>query len=270
MHRRQRSLSALGVNYSTLFHSGLCAVSSHIRSLSTPAATDSTQSASHPSSSSRTSFRNHRRRSTEGVTSPLAEVPSTSRSNTSSESLIEEIEERDVLMIKGVPLRLKPSHHLNHVRNTTSPSELVSLDPLAPSPRPIAPSFFIDLSDAGSNTDTSPSMIQSDQDESFLSLSASSGIVHPYTRGSPLSSKSISHTSSRLSIHTSIESGNDNSWLCDLDSESLSEFDYDALPKSAVEAPVYDRDGVDDDWRQFHVDWIRDDGAPFSPANSTL
>jgi len=65
----------------------------------------------------------------------------------------------------------------------------------------------------------------------------------------------------------------DDSWIHDLDLESPSEFHYgrlDVLPQSAVDAEVSHWDianGEDDDWRQFHMEWVRGDAEmPFSPT----
>jgi hypothetical protein len=114
MPRRNRPVSAIGANYSNFFHSGLRAVSSHVRSFSTPVITDFTQSlsAASPFRPSLQRFRSHGRRSTEDVTSPWADVSSAARCKSSSESMTRENmpKEGDVLMIKDVPSRLKLSH----------------------------------------------------------------------------------------------------------------------------------------------------------------
>jgi hypothetical protein len=131
---------------------------------------------------------------------------------------------------------------------------LISLDPLAPSPGPPS-SFFIDLFDASSSTDSSPSIFEDEQDESFLSLSVPAESKHPYARIHAAEAQ----TSRRSSIST-IEQITDDSWLYGLDSKSPSESingRLDAVLHSVAEADSYHH-GTNDDWRQFHADWIRD------------
>lgn len=134
------------------------------------------------------------------------------------------------------------------------PPNLISLDPLAPSPGPPS-SFFIDLSDASSSTDSSPSFLENEQDESFLSLSVPAESKHPYARIHAASAQ----TSRRSSIST-IEQITDDSWLYGLDLKSPSESIHGRLDAvlHSVEADRYHH-GANDDWRQFHADWIRDD-----------
>jgi hypothetical protein len=149
----------------------------------------------------------------------------------------------------------------------------MSLDPLAASPRRTSPSFFIDLSES-SSTNGSPSFLQNDQDESFLCLSPSSESVPLHTYRHPLSIQTMSLSSRRSSALTPVEKIDADCWLRGLDFESPAEFKqsrWDVLPQSAVDGEAYHYDVAEDDWRQFHADWIRDDEQiPFSPPISPL
>lgn len=74
-------------------------------------------------------------------------------------------------------------------------------------------------------------------------------------------------------MHTTDESFGANSWLRDLDVKELSESNYcrwDALSQSAADAHIYHPEDIDDDWRQFHADWIQDAGTLSSPPGSPL
>ena len=84
---------------------------------------------------------------------------------------------------------------------------LISFDPLAPSPGPPS-SFFIDLFDTSSSTDSSPSILEDEQDQSFLSLSVPAESKHPYARIHAASPQ----TSCCSSIST-IEQITDDSWV---------------------------------------------------------
>ena len=147
------------------------------------------------------------------------------------------------------------------------------LDPLAAPPRPTSTSFFIELSES-SSTDSSPSFLEKDQDESFLCLSASSESVPLNSRRHPISIQTMSLPSRHSPVFTPVDKIDADCWLGGLDFESPSEFKqtmWDVLPQSAVDGEAYHYDGATDDWRQFHADWIRDDKQiPFSPPTSPL
>ena len=163
----------------------------------------------------------------------------------------------------------------NRYSSVSPPSKLVSLDPLAPSPCPTSTSFFIELFESTDSTDIPSSFLQKDQDESFLYLSTSSESVRSHFRARhPISIQTKSLPSRRSSVFTPVEKVDDDYWLRGLDLESPSESNqsrWDVVPHSAVDGDVYRCDGADDDWRQFHVDWIRnDEQLPSSPPNSPV
>jgi len=239
-------------------------MSSHVRSMSASAITDSAQSSS-SLRSLRTKVLSYEQPSTdsdsEDATSQWADVSSASGSHLAFEGTSGEHtpEAGDVGMMKNVPLHLEPPSYLSRDKGVLSPTMLVSLDPLAPSPDPNS-SFFIDLSEASSSTDSSPSFLQDDQDGSFLSFSASPDTTDPYTRGRAISAQSMNFPSRRSSVITRDDKIPDDSWLYSLDLESPSESNQSRLDVfSVVETEVYDHNDVDDDWRQFHADWIQDD-----------
>jgi len=253
-------------------------MSSHARSLSASAITDSAQSS--PSLRPlQTNFLSYGPRPTdsdsEDATSQWADVSSASGSHSSFEWTSGERtpEAGDVWMIKSVPLHLEPSSYLSSDKGVLSPTKLVSLDPLAPSPDPNS-SFVIDLSEATSSTDNSPSFLEDDRDGSFLSLSALSDTTDPYTRGGAVSVQpmNLPSESRRSSVITPDDKIPNDSRLYSLDLELRSKSNQSRLDVfSIVETDVYDHDDVDHDWRQFHADWIQDDEQiqmPFSSPDS--
>lgn len=119
MSRKPRPLSLVGANYSDLFHSGLRAVSSHVRSLSAPALTDSSQSSFTASSPQSSSFWRHGshvhspERRFENAPSSWEDVSSATVFDSSLESVTRESQsdEEEALVI-GVPSRLRQSRNL--------------------------------------------------------------------------------------------------------------------------------------------------------------
>jgi len=238
-------------------------MSSHVRSLSTSAITDSAQSS--PSLRSlRTELRSYRQHSTdsdsEDATSQWADVSSASGSYSSLEWTSGERtpEVGDVRMIKSVPLHLELSRYLSRDKSVLSPTKLVSLDPFAHSPDPNS-SFFVDLSEDSSSSDSSPSCLQDDQDGSFLSLSASPDATDPYAQGRANTVQSMNVSSHSPSVSTPVDEISKDSWLYNLDMESPSQFHQSGLDIFSVDTDVHDHGEVNDDWRQFHADWLRDD-----------
>lgn len=157
-----------------------------------------------------------------------------------------------------------------------SPSRLVSLDPLAPSPAPAATSFFIDLSDGSDSSENSPtsSDLNFYRDDSFLSLhSVSPDETKPIRSRSAEGKRSLAISIQTKSI-PSVFSLDPVDRVLDLQSPAeFSQTRLDVLPQSAVDADLSHLDfyGVEDahhgDWRQFHADWISDQQeVPFSPV----
>jgi len=279
MPATKRPASMGGTNYSNLFHSGLCAVSSRVRSMSAPSLNDSSQtsfSASSLGSYLRTNFWDDERDSAEpDATSSWAGVSSAAESDSYSESMSREskCDEQDGWLINGVHFRIGLSRNLIRAKRNILPSEI---DRLTSSPCPTASSFFIELSEGCSSTDSSPSFAQDDRGRSYLSLSTSPENTRPHPRSQPISIQTTSLPSSCSSMLARADKIGDDYWLNGLDLESPSECNqtrYDILPLSAVDADTCHLDGDDGDWRQFHADWMLDDdqvpsSPPFSPLST--
>lgn len=252
--QRPEALTGMtGAHYSSLFDSGLRAMSAHSRTLPLPLANALPLHPFPSRSPVNSTFWSSGGESDEEL-EPRS--PSSGLSCDSSSTVTGAPDSERVLMIKGVPLLFGMSRNLSSdVSSSLPPSSRCScLDPLALSSRWSSTDY-----DASSNTDSFPISPVDFEDDSFLSLTIS---TQPSTRRCSISSqnptpytKSPSQRGSWYSLteRTHLDT-NDDHWMCEFEADLPSDPSpkYPA-EKSPVEAPRWEND-----WRAFHTHYIKE------------
>ncbi|KZP22606.1 hypothetical protein FIBSPDRAFT_890240 [Athelia psychrophila] len=252
--QRPEALTGMtGAHYSSLFDSGLRAMSAHSRTLPLPLANALPLHPFPSRSPVNSTFWSSGGESDEEL-EPRS--PSSGLSCDSSSTVTGAPDSERVLMIKGVPLLFGMSRNLSSdVSSSLPPSSRCScLDPLALSSRWSSTDY-----DASSNTDSFPISPVDFEDDSFLSLTIS---TQPSTRRCSISSqnptpytKSPSQRGSWYSLteRTHLDT-NDDHWMYEFEADLPSDPSpkYPA-EKSPVEAPRWEND-----WRAFHTHYIKE------------
>jgi len=246
-------LALTGSQYSSLFDSGLRAMSGHARALSLPVATHTFSSRS----SVKSTFWSHGSHESDDELEPHS--PLSGLSCHSAMTVTCSTASDHVLMVKGVPLIFGMSHNVSSDVSSTCSRRYSCLDSLTPSSR------WSTDSEASSNEGSPPTSPIDLMDDSFLSLTAS---TQPSTRRCSVSSQGYApltksrSPSRRESLFSLIERThhdiNDEHWMSEFEADPP----LDVPLVTAAEMSPVDVSRWENDWRAFHAHWIQDPHLP--------